>query len=203
MEAGFCQIQSHIRLLAHDLIVCGIEERFDQPGHKVCSNLEDLLVKAVKKKNYDELKFVVEFYKDDFNQDQLSMQLGVLSSKISSDSAQDLKSILQYLQNLSEAHRSLLSEVCTLASLVIVMPAANAVSEHSFSSLQHLKSYLRSTMTQTRLNNLMVLHVHSNLTDKLRLTKVGNEFIKDSKRNYILVNFCQLIDLITTYTIHI
>lgn len=166
---------------ALDLIVCGIEERFDQPGYKVYSNLEDLLVKAVKKENYDEeLKFVVEFYKDDFNQDQLSMQLAVLSSNISSDSAQDLKSILQYLQNLSEAQRLLLSEVCTLASLVIVMPATNAVSERSFSSLRRLKSYLRSTMTQTRLNNLMVLHVHSNLTDKLSLTEVGNEFIQDS-----------------------
>ena len=31
------------------LIVCGIEECFDQSGYKVYSNLEDLLVKAVKK----------------------------------------------------------------------------------------------------------------------------------------------------------
>ena len=32
----------------------------------------------------------------------------------------------------------------------------------------------------THLNNLMVLHVHSNLIDELSLTKVGNEFISDS-----------------------
>ena len=43
----------------------------------------------------------------------------------------------------------LLSEVCTLASLILVMPVNNVVSEHSFSSLQRLKSYLRSTMSQT------------------------------------------------------
>ena len=33
-------------------------------------------------------------------------------------------------------------------------------SEHSFSAMQHLKSYLQFTMMQERLNNLMVLHVH-------------------------------------------
>ena len=125
------------------------------------------------------------------------MQLGVLSSNIYSNSAQDLKSILQYLQNLSEAQRLLLSEVCTLASLVIVMPATNAASKRSFSSLRRLKSYLRSTMTQTRLNNLMVLHVHSNLTDKLSLTEVGNEFIQDSThRETICDLICKKPDII-------
>ena len=54
------------------------------------SNLEDMLVKVVKKENYDEeLKCVVAFYKDDFNQAQLSMQFKLLSSNISSDSPQD------------------------------------------------------------------------------------------------------------------
>ena len=158
----------HTYFEALDLIVCSIKERFDQPGYKVYSNLECVLVKAIKKDNYDEeLKYIVDFYKGDLNHDQLNMQLGILSSNISSDSTKDLNSIIHYLQNLSQAERSLLSEVCTLASLILVMPATNAVSEHLFSSLRCLKSYLRSTMTHTRLNNLMVLHVHSNRTDQL------------------------------------
>ena len=49
---------------ALDLIVCSIKECFDQPGYKVYSNLECVLVKAVKKDNYDEeLKYIVDFYK--------------------------------------------------------------------------------------------------------------------------------------------
>ena len=36
-----------------------------------------------------------------------------------------------------------------VAQLIIVMPAANAVSEHSFSVLRRIKSYLRSTMTHS------------------------------------------------------
>ena len=41
-------------LEALDLIVCSVKERFDQLGYKVYSNLECVLVKAVKKDNYDE-----------------------------------------------------------------------------------------------------------------------------------------------------
>ena len=108
------------------------------------------------------------------------MQLGILSSNIPCESAQDLHSVIEYLRELSHAQRSLLSEVCTLASLILVMPATNVVSERSFSALRCLKSYLRATMTQTRLDNVMILHVYKNRTDQLCLTEVGNEFVKGS-----------------------
>ena len=165
----------------------GIKTCFDQPGYKLYSNLEALLVKAAKKEKYDEeFQFVIEFYKDDFDHNQLNMQLGILSSNIPCESAQDLHSVIKYLQELSHAQRSLLSEVCTIASLILVVPATNAVSERSFSALQRLKSYLRATMTQTRLNNVLVLHVHKNLTDQLCLIEVGNEFVKGSSHREAL-----------------
>ena len=41
-------------------------------------------------------------------------------------------------------------------------------SERSFSALHRVNNYLRSTVSQTRLNNLMVLHVHKEHTDKLK-----------------------------------
>ena len=63
---------------ALDFIISGIKGRFDQPGYKLYSNLKALLVKAAKNEKYDEeLEFVTDFYKDDFNHDQLNMQLGV------------------------------------------------------------------------------------------------------------------------------
>ena len=36
---------------------------------------------------------------------------------------------------------------------------------------------MRSTMSQERLNNLMVLHVHKEHCDKLELERVANEFV--------------------------
>ena len=41
-----------------------------------------------------------------------------------------------------------------------MMPATNAASEHSASALRLIKTHSRSSMSQLRMNNLMVLHIH-------------------------------------------
>ena len=61
--------------------------------------------------------------------------------------------------------------------LVLVIPVTNGSSERSFSAMRRVKSYLRSTMSQERLNHLMILHVHKDLTDKLNLISIANEFV--------------------------
>ena len=58
---------------------------------------------------------------------------------------------------------------------LLVMLATNATGEHSFSALRGLKSYLRIT-SQERLDHLMILHVHKEITDSLHLSEVANEF---------------------------
>ena len=78
---------------------------------------------------------------------------------------------------LSTSQWSLLSEVCLLLQLILVLPATNATSECSFSALSRVKSSLRNTMGQERLNSLMILHVHKGLTDKLNMKDVANEFV--------------------------
>lgn len=71
------------------------------------------------------------------------------------------------------------SEIAVLIELFFVMPAINATSERMFSTLilRRIKSYLRSTMSQVRLNNLMILHVYQEETEKLDLQDVANEFV--------------------------
>ena len=70
-----------------------------------------------------------------------------------------------------------MDEVMTIIKLIMVMPATNASSERSFSAMRRVKSYLRSTMKQERLNHLMLLHVHKELTDTLNLADVANDFV--------------------------
>ena len=57
------------------------------------------------------------------------------------------------------------------------MPATNAQSERSFSAVRRLNTYLRSSMTQQRLNHLMLLHIHKCHTNNLDLSGVVNDFI--------------------------
>ena len=166
-----------------DVICSTIEDRFRQPGYQLYSNLEQLLLKAVCKENYSsEFDFVTKFYGPDLNVHALEMQLQIFATNfIMEGKKTSIKDILKYLRNISSAQRALLSEICIIAKLILVMPATNAVSERSFSALRRVKTYLRSTMKQTRLNHLMILHVHKDITDSLNLNDIGNEFVRCSK----------------------
>ena len=61
------------------------------------------------------------------------------------------------------------------------MPATNATSERSFSTLRRIKSYLRNIMTQARLNHLVFLHYHQDKCDKLDLECIANYYIKKNE----------------------
>ena len=74
----------------------------------------------------------------------------------------------------------LISEVSKLVRLLFVMPATNAGSERSFSALRRIKTYLRSTMSQQRMNNLLLVHIHKSRTDHLNLVDIANDFIVGS-----------------------
>ena len=167
---------------AIDLITTCINNRFDQPGYKIYRNIENLLLKAANTENYDEeLKFVTQFYSSDFDGYLLKTQLEVLSTDFAANSESrenyQLSDVIELLKCKSEAQKDMLSEVCILLKLLLVMPATNAISERSFSALRRVKSYLRSTMNQDRLTHLMVLHIHKELTDKLDLITIANDFV--------------------------
>ena len=64
------------------------------------------------------------------------------------------------------------------------MPVTSAEAERSFSGLRRLKSYLRSTMSQSRLNHVSILNAHSEILDELDLKIVAEQFIlaRDNRR---------------------
>ena len=78
--------------------------------------------------------------------------------------------------------RVIYSEIVTLVIIILVIPAANATSERTFSALCRVKPYLRSTMTQTRMNNLITLHVHKERTDAHDLKAIANGFTARSEQ---------------------
>ena len=172
---------------ALDLVVNSIKDRFDQPGYRIYKNLQELLLKSVSsppEMYRNELDFVTEFYGNDFNKNSLKVQLETLNTKFSEMGTEQptLESVFGYFRDLSGPMKCMFSEVLTLVKLVLVMPATNATSERTFSALRRVKSYLRTTMTQGRLNHLMLLHVHKDKTDQLDMTCIANEFVSGVER---------------------
>ena len=69
----------------------------------------------------------------------------------------------------------------TLLHIFATLPVTTATSERSFSCLKYLKSYLRSTMSEPRLNGLALLFVHKDID--LNYEEVIHEF---SRKNRLL-----------------
>ncbi len=183
-EYDFCPKLYYRRIYyeAIDILIQSIGDRFDQEGYKIHSVMESLFYKLMKKENYqEELRKIAEVYGNDLNIANLETQLLVLSSSIPED-VHDIHTLRKYIQHLLSAERELKCEVVRLLKIILVMPATNCTSERSFSALRRLKTFLRSTMSQERLNSLMILHVHKDHTDNMILSDVANDFISGRER---------------------
>ena len=90
-------------------------------------------------------------------------------------SLQDLVSLL----NKGEGEmRSFLSEVAALTRLLLTAPATSCTAERSFSLLRRLKSWLRSTLGQERLNHSAILATYPERVMALNRIELIREFVR-------------------------
>ena len=82
------------------------------------------------------------------------------------------------MKNLSTEKRFLFSEVIKLIKIILIAPATNAISERSFSTLKRVKTSIRSTMTDSRLNHLLLIHIYKKELDEIDIKSITNEFIQ-------------------------
>ena len=93
-------------------------------------------------------------------------------------------------KEMLSAKREIISEVIKLIKLILLIPATNA-SERAASAVRRIKTYLRSTMSQQRLNYCMILHIHKELTDSPSLLDVPVSSFTTKTEERLLANFLQ------------
>lgn len=71
----------------------------------------------------------------------------------------------------------LIPDYVKFIKLLMTIPGSSCTNERSFSTLRRLKNYLRTTMLQDRLNHVAILHIYSDITDKLDMEVLMDEFI--------------------------
>ena len=76
--------------------------------------------------------------------------------------------------------RKLFPQVSVLLRLLLVSPASSCTAERSFSALRRMKTWLRSTMMQQRLNHVMVCHVHHTRLAACSPSDIATEFVNGS-----------------------
>ena len=174
---------------AYDRIIENIKSRFDQNDFKIYATLQGVLLDGINGRDFDTHE-IPEMYSTDFDFHALQSQLEMLPH-LPETANIGVGSALKMLRDSAKTPKAqIISEVIKLAQIIIVAPAANAVSERSFSSLKLIKTYLRSTMTANRLNNLMRLYVHKDLTDGMDLIAIASEFIdREADRRNVFGKF--------------
>jgi len=79
----------------------------------------------------------------------------------------------------------LFPQIRILLQLFLTLPLTSATAERSFSTMRRLKSYLRSTMGQSRLNGLAQMTINRDLP--INPEAVINELAKKKRRlNFVL-----------------
>jgi hypothetical protein len=70
--------------------------------------------------------------------------------------------------------------------ILLTIPVTVATAERSFSKLKLLKSYLRSTMTQERLNGLATIALENDVLEKINYEDIIEDFISKNTRRMLL-----------------
>lgn len=167
-----------------DIIDNELDRRFDQHDFGVVVDIERLLVTAGNGGEVTLPSSITSLYKDlDF--DQLCAQLRMLPDTIKTSTLQNENMSVRAISNAMNAvpvAKYLLPEVHKLLKLFFTIPVSTASAERSFSTLRRLKSYLRSTMTQKRLNDLMTCHIHRDILEDTDMTAIAKEFVQTNER---------------------
>lgn len=158
-----------------DTAVAGLQNRIlNQPGVKKQVLLENVLLQK------EGCEVLAPYPEIDTSSFKVEIELFLQRYKVTC-----LHDARVALISMTKEVRDLFRNVESLVRLLLVCPASSCEAERSFSALRKLKTYLRSTMTQTRLNHVAVCYVHKKVLDDINNNKIAKVFISnvDARRN--------------------
>ncbi|CAO2824960.1 unnamed protein product [Amaranthus hypochondriacus] len=117
----------------------------------------------------------------DVDKDDLFSELRVLQKTL----PDGLISAINILEFIKEA--DCFPNVSIACRILLTVPVTVALAERSFSKLKILKNYLRSSISQERLNGLAMLCIKKNRTESLDLDTVISDFASKNARRSIFV----------------
>ncbi len=160
------------------IIIASITARFDGLGYQITDAIEDLFLKALHgSHSVDSLRFLQQMYAEDLDFNRLPAQLQVLVHVEETNNINSMKDFIQSVRKMT-GERKLVPDVMKLLRIYLTLPSSNASSERSFSTLRRIKTYLRSSTSQERLNHLMLLNTYKDDLDNVNIESILREFIR-------------------------
>ena len=153
------------------------------------SDFNKSIMKAVqacspKSKNFLDfytLKPLVNHYKLD--EEDICPELSQTRKLARNHNLSSIPDVIELLQPLKATFPALLQ----LLPTVLTLSVTSATCERSFSSLWRIKMYLRSTMGDSRLNNVAILSIEKDLSSALSFDTVLDHFAAVDKNRRIIL----------------
>lgn len=157
-----------------------LNERFSF-FHKL-SNLQELSDKEIREKCNDLADFYTMNVTENTGIENISKDLDgmALADEILfvKQTFDNFDSAIDLLTLVCDYGEDYLPELYIALRLFLVIPVTVASAERSFSKLKLIKNYLRSTMSQTRLNSLATISIEHEIVDSIDIEQLVEDFMK-------------------------
>ncbi|CAF1930954.1 unnamed protein product [Rotaria magnacalcarata] len=172
-----------------DKVLIGLDLRFQQSVFPLLCKVEKFILAVANgtQEEADNLNIdnIAEFLTDDIDIHRLQREINMIPdyfSVINLENNFGIKKITKIqticdLLNVQYVGKSMFCEYTTLIRLYLTVPVTTATAERSFSAMNRIKTYLRSSMTQQRLNHVIIPHIHKERLDELDLNSICSTFI--------------------------
>jgi hypothetical protein len=179
---------SYFRVM--DRIYQALDRRFDDDFLKCCDQMETTLLSACGGKCPNDILNTGPTF-GDVDTVELCRELKMLPTLVKQCGEKPILTFQDFVSLLKmSTHASLdfFPTTVKLTKLLLTLPATVASAERSFSTLRRLKTWLRSTTTQSRLTALAVCHTHKELLCDLDVAKLCHDFASrtDERRRCFL-----------------
>lgn len=152
---------------------------------KILTNAFSLLPSYVVDKEFSDVKQAFDFYKDDLPSNDINVlaaEFDLWQNKGRKTSITDRPSNLIDSLNALLPIRSFYPNLNYLLGLFSVLPVTVSTAERSFSTMKLIKTTLRNSTGDERLNNLALIHINHDIASNLDVKDVIDSFCKDKRR---------------------
>ena len=173
-----------------DLLMNEITQRFNQPAFSVLHEMEIMIIDSCNGKTHAISPNFEGLYAYCLDIPKLKAQLSLLPDvlktgnidyKMGIKKVTTINTVCQLFETC-KFPKTMLEEVHKVLQLYLTIPLSSATAERAFSTLRRLKSYLRSTMTQKRLNHVVLLNTHKEQLDEICIHDIAKEFASRNER---------------------
>lgn len=131
----------------------------------------------------DSCKAIVAKYPKDLNIIQLIDECQFAKNYFTFD---NLNHELMYKTMFNDNLCTTFPNIDILLRMYLCMFVTNVLDERSFSKLKLIKTYLRNTMSDDRLNNLSILSIESDILNELKFDEIIDQFVNLKYRKVVV-----------------